>query len=157
MIFSEGMYLGFAFFLSRISECNLARIFFAMAVPSIFWAVMTGLELEKDALPTSSESLPTAGGGTVCEARVVLLLWGAGEKIELEVEVEMYGGEVKGRAENKVVVFRIGAGGQNRGVRAAWSAGVTAGRKRCWSGSDEARCPAFTQAELGPELLARGP
>lgn len=51
MIFNEGMYLGFAFFLSWISECNLARILFAMAVPSIFWAVMTGLEVEKDALP----------------------------------------------------------------------------------------------------------
>lgn len=156
MIFSEGMYLGFAFFLSWISECNLARIFFAMAVPSIFWAVMTGVEVEKDALPRWGESLPTAGGRAVCEARVVLLLRRASGKVELEVEVRTYG-EVKGRAENKVVVFRIGAGGQNRGVRAGRGAGVTSGRTRCCSGSAEARCLSLTQAESGPELLAKGP
>lgn len=127
-----------------------------MAVPSIFWAVMTGLDVEKDALPRSSESLPTAGGRTECEAGTILLLWRASGKVELEVEVKKYG-EVKGRAENKVVVFRIGAGGQNRGVRAGRGAGVIAGRTRCWSGSAEARCLAFTQAESGPELLAKGP
>lgn len=92
----------------------------------------------------------------MCEAGTILLLWRASGKIELEVEVKKYG-EAKGRAENKVVVFRIGAGGQNRGVRAARGAGVTAGRTRCWSGSAETRCLAFTQAESGPELLAKGP
>lgn len=156
MIFSEGMYLGFACFLSWISECNLARMFFAMAVPSMFWAVMTGVEDEKDALPSWGESLPIAGGRTVCEARVVLLLRRASGKVELEDEVKRFG-EVKGRAENKVVVFRTGAGGQNRGVRAGRGAGVTSERTRCWTGSAEARCLPLTQAESGPELLAKGP
>lgn len=86
------MYFGFAFFFSWISECNLARILFAMAVPSIFWAVMTGLDVEKDALPRSSESLPKGRGRTEGEAMVVLLLWRARGKIELEVEVKKYGG-----------------------------------------------------------------
>ena len=90
------------------------------------------------------------------EARVILLLWRASGKIGLEVEVKKHGG-VEGRAENKVVVFRIGGGGQNRGVRAARGAGVTAGRAEGWSGSAEARCPSLTQAESGPELLAKGP
>lgn len=154
MIFNEGMYLGFAFFLSWISECNLARILFAMAVPSIFWAVMA--DVEKAALPRSSESLPTVRGGTVRESRVILLLWRVSGKTVLEVEAKK-DGEVKGRAENKVLVFVAGAGGQNRGVRAARAPRVIAGRTRCWSGSAEARCLAFTQAESGPELLAKGP
>lgn len=157
MIFSEGMYLGFAFFLSWISECNFARILFAMAVPSIFWAVMTGLDVEKDAFPGSSESLPKGRGQRVHEAGVVLLLFRTGWKMGVEgaVEVKKYGG-AKGPAENKVVVFRIGAGGQNRGVRAAGGAGP-AGRTEGWSGSAEARCLSSTQAESGPELLAKGP
>lgn len=93
----------------------------------------------------------------MCEARVILLLWrGREEEVELEVEVKKYD-EAKGRAENKVVVFRVGAGGQNRGVRAARATGVIGGRTRCWAGSAEARCIAFTQAESGPELLAKGP
>lgn len=57
MIFREGMYLGFASFFAWISPCKRARMLFAMAVPSIFWAAMAALEVEKKALPRLKEPM----------------------------------------------------------------------------------------------------
>jgi hypothetical protein len=50
MILREGLYLGLAFCVASISACSLSRILFAMAVPSIFVAVIANGVLENPLL-----------------------------------------------------------------------------------------------------------
>jgi len=47
MILKEGLYLGLTFWELSISACSLSRMLFAMAVPSIFMAVIVNGVLEK--------------------------------------------------------------------------------------------------------------
>jgi len=68
MILRLGLYLGFDFWVCSISACNLSRMVFAIALPSILVAVIAG-EVEENAFVKLFESV---AGSEIEQPRTLL-------------------------------------------------------------------------------------